>query len=186
QTQPVTEARARETGSRAIISVAAVGAVALSIAVAAAVAYFRRTPDTPVTVRLEVAAPPGASFSPSASYPAVSPDGRLIAFLAARPGDEARLWIRALDSVTPHELPGTAGAFGPFWSPDSRFVGFFATGALKKVGAFGEPPETLCECVSRDALGGTWHANGVILFTRPEGIYRIPASGGRATQVTSM
>src|SRR5205085_7908402 len=45
---------------------------------------------------------------------------------------------------------------------------------------------TLCECVSRDALSGTWHANGVILFTRPEGIYRISPSGGRAMQVTSV
>jgi DNA-binding winged helix-turn-helix (wHTH) protein/Tol biopolymer transport system component len=135
-------------------------------------------------VRFEVAAPPDTRFSVSASFPAISPDGRLLAFLAARAGEETRLWVRPLASARAHEMPGSAGALAPFWSPDSRFVGFFAHGSMKKVGVSGDAPESLCECVSRDALSGSWHGND-ILFTRPEGIYRISAAGGVATRVTA-
>jgi Tol biopolymer transport system component len=136
--------------------------------------------------RFEIAAPPGTVFNPSASHPAVSPDGRMIAFLASREAEESRIWIRPLESVVARELPGTVGAFGPFWSPDSRFVAFFAKGALKKVGVSGEPPQVLCDVEMHGTLSGSWNSNGVILFAGPDGIYRTSAGGGRVTRVTTV
>ena len=136
--------------------------------------------------RFEIANPPGTVFNPSASYPAVSPDGRMIAFLASREAEESRIWVRPLDAVVARELPGTVGAFGPFWSPDSRFVAFFAKGVLKKVGVSGEPPQVLCEVATPGALSGSWNSNGVILFPRADGIYRTSASGERASRVTTV
>jgi Tol biopolymer transport system component len=148
--------------------------------------YFRATPARSPVVRFALAPPEGTTFSASASFLAVSPDGRWIAFLASRPGQQSRLWVRQLDSLTANELAGTEGALGVFWSPDSRALAFFANGMLKKVGIFGGSPEVLCEGASRDSLSGSWHQNGVILFTHPRGIYRTSADGGLATPVTTV
>src|SRR3954454_20118744 len=142
-------------------------------------------PGAPLT-RFEMAAPPGTVLNSSASHPAVSPDGRTIAFLAGRAGEESRIWVRPLDALTARELPGTAGAFAPFWSPDSHFVAFFTKGLLKKVGVSGEPPQVLCEASMSTVPSGSWHSNGVILFSRPDGIYRTTANGGGATRLTTI
>src|SRR5437879_2980864 len=73
---------------------------------------------------------------------AVSPDGRRLAFTTIRSG-KSQLWVRPLDSLTAQPLAGTDGASYPFWSPDSRYIGFFSDGKLKKVEATGGPPQTL-------------------------------------------
>ena len=88
--------------------------------------------------------------------------------------------------MTAREIRGTEGALGPFWSPDSRFLAFFAKEALKKVGVLGEPAETIGAAPTIGVLSGTWHRSGVILFTGATGIYRIPATGGVAEPVTSI
>jgi Tol biopolymer transport system component len=83
-------------------------------------------------------------------------------------------------------LPGTENPSFPFWSPDGRFIGFFADGKLKKIAATGGPPQTLCDApVSR---GGTWGLDGTILLapTPNSPIYRLSASGGQPTPVTRM
>jgi Tol biopolymer transport system component len=168
---------------------AAVALIAVALLVfAAGLDVFRaRAPHaSPAVARFEIPAPPGTVFNPSASHPAVSPDGRAIAFLASRDGEESRIWVRRLDATVAHELPGTAAGFAPFWSPDSRFVAFFAKGALKKVGVSGEPVQVLCDVPTRVTLSGNWHANGVILFTGADGIYRTSANGGAATRVTAI
>ena len=72
------------------------------------------------------------------------------------------LWVRPLDGFEAHPLPGTDGATYPFWSPDSRFIGFFAEGRLKKVEGTGGPIQTLGE--ARSGRGGTWSPEGVIVF----------------------
>jgi Tol biopolymer transport system component len=86
-------------------------------------------------LNLSFPAPGAAVF---AGPPAVSPDGRHIAFIANVDG-KTGLWIRDLDSPTPHLLAGTEGAIGPFWSPDSRYVGFGADGKLRKIDVTGRP-----------------------------------------------
>lgn len=53
------------------------------------------------------------------------------------------LWVRGIDSVDARSLPGTDGAWAPFWSPDSESLGFFAQGALKRIGLSGAPLQTV-------------------------------------------
>ena len=118
---------------------------------------------------------------------ALSPDRRHVAFVG---GSVSRqLWIRSIDALEPRALPRTEGAFYPFWSPDSRFIGFFAGGALKKVDVTGGPPETLSDAAPPSvSLGGTWNQDGVIVFASSFGggrrLYRVPAAGGEPTPVT--
>src|SRR5437660_513509 len=79
-------------------------------------------------LRLEITTPP---TSDPASM-AISPDGRTVVFAGSVDG-ASQLWIRRLDSVAARALPGTRGATFPFWSPDNRFVGFFADRSLKRI-----------------------------------------------------
>jgi Tol biopolymer transport system component len=112
---------------------------------------------------------------------AVSPSGRLLAFLAYRPGEEARIWVRSPGSLQARELLGTDGALGPFWSPDSQYIGFVAHEQLKIVSLVGEPPRSLCNLRPGNTPSGTWNRGGVILFSNGNAIFRIPAAGGPAT-----
>jgi eukaryotic-like serine/threonine-protein kinase len=115
---------------------------------------------------------------------AISPDGRRLVVVARDSSGKNLLWIRLLDSLSLEPLPGTENPSFPFWSPDSRFIGFFAEGKLKKIDAAGGPPQTLCDApMSR---GGSWSREGVILFSRiPDGpLYEVSSSGGVPTQVT--
>ena len=129
------------------------------------------------TVRLSVLpAEPTGDFT-------FSPDGRFLTFVAGSQ-DDARLWIRSLDSLAPHPLAGTEGAGSPFWSPDSRFIAFGAGGKLKKVAVSGGPVQTVCD--ARTVIGGTWNRENVIVFApnNRTPLYRVPAAGGEPTPVT--
>src|ERR1700726_505079 len=99
----------------------------------------------------------------SESAPAISQDGLRLAFVARDSSGKTLLWVRPLDSLTAQPLAGTEDARQPFWSPDSRFIGFFSQGKLKKVDASGRPPQTLYDA-SSNTLGGTWNHDGVIAF----------------------
>ena len=118
----------------------------------------------------------------------LSPDGRQLAFLA--PGTDGRnlIWIRALNSLEPHALPGTENVFGPpvFWSPDSRFIVFQAGNKLKKIDISGGPPQDICE-VSFTVVGGAWNRDGIIIFGTDgaDGIMQVPASGGVPVLLTT-
>jgi serine/threonine protein kinase len=127
--------------------------------------------------------PPNTQFSPPSPM-AVSPDGRRIAFVAQPPEGASLLWVRPFDAPSAQPLAGTEGAYFPFWSPDSRFLGFFAAGKLKKIEASGGPAQTLCDAPF--GYGGTWNRNGVILFVPSDGdsIRRVADSGGAASPVT--
>jgi Tol biopolymer transport system component len=88
---------------------------------------------------------------------AVSPDGRQIAMVLVKDGKQ-QIWVRALDAAEPAALAGTDGANDPFWSPDSRFIGFFADAKLKKIHRSGGPVQILCDALA--ARGGTWSSSG--------------------------
>jgi eukaryotic-like serine/threonine-protein kinase len=96
------------------------------------------------------------------------------------------LWVRPLASVTAQSLPGTEGASYPFWSPDSRFIGFFASGKLKRVDLVGGLPQTLGD--APDGRGGAWNHEGIIVFAPSpvEGLRRVPAAGGQAAPLTNL
>jgi Tol biopolymer transport system component len=94
--------------------------------------------------------------------------------------------VRDLDASAPRELPGTDSASFPFWSPDSRTVGFFSTGKLKRVDVAGGPALTLADV--RLGMGGTWSKNDVIVFAPDAvgGLFRVPAAGGSPIAVTEL
>ena len=110
--------------------------------------------------------------------PALSPDGMKIVFGAGK--DSGRmLWVRNLADATPQMLAGSDGGSHPFWSPDSRSIGFFADGKLKRMEIGGGAPVTICEGV--DGRGGSWNAQGTIIFGgRYTSIMRVSAAGGTA------
>lgn len=115
---------------------------------------------------------------------ALSPDGRYLAFVALTEGKRS-LWLRALESDETKSVPGTEDVTYPFWSPDSRNIGFFAGGRLKRIEVAGGSPQTICDApVGR---GGSWGKDGRILVA-PNlrgGLYLVSASGGPLTQVTN-
>ncbi len=117
---------------------------------------------------------------------ALSPDGRQLVFAGSDGFGKDILFLRPLDAPEASALPGTEGASYPFWSPDSRFVGFFAAGKLKKIDIAGGPPQTLCDASGN--RGGTWNRNDVILlapdFNGP--IYRVSVTGGMAKTQTAL
>jgi Tol biopolymer transport system component len=126
--------------------------------------------------------PPDGTFFGSV---ALSPDGRRIAFTATGSDGQSMLWVRALDSSAVM-IAGTEGASFPFWSPGGQSIGFFANGSLKRAKVAGGTPQIVCEAL--DGRGGTWNANGTILFSpsRESGLVRVPDGGGSPTPVTTV
>ncbi len=115
---------------------------------------------------------------------AVSPDGKMLAFVAQDSSGNSSLWVRQLDALTAQKLNGTDGAYYPFWSYDSKYIAYFADGKLKKVLASGGPSITICKAPS--GRGGSWNQNDLIVFEpdQYDGIFKVPASGGEAQQIT--
>ena len=150
-------------------------------------AYWRRPPEEANAVRFSIAPPEtwklredigGSQASPAPL--AVSPDGQRVAFVATGADGKSLLWVRTLDTLEAESLQGTDGAASPFWSPDNRFLAFFAGGKLKKIDLSGGPPVTLCDAPS--GQGGAWSRDGVIVFeaitTATSALQRVSAAGG--------
>jgi hypothetical protein len=170
---------------------AAVSVVALAVA---AFAYFGRPAPDVRTLRYVISLPDGWSLATTGASGvgvvvpapvAVSPDGRRVA-LVARSGDRApTILVRSLDTLAAQSLPGTDGASAPFWSPDSRFLGFFAGGKLKKIDVTGGPPVTLCD--AGDNGFGAWGRQGMILIvTSQSPLRKVSAAGGTPTAATTL
>ena len=159
-----------------------VAAVAAGAAVGFFVFYQRLANSALPVVVSELNAPSGTQFNSLVNGgPAISPDGRLVAFSAMGANGKASLWVRALDGSLPQLIPGTEEAGGIFWSPDSKQIGFTSSRRLlSTVTVSGGNPVIL-----RDDAGGggSWNRNGTILFVSQEGIYQVPASGGKAALV---
>jgi len=160
---------------------AATAALALALAGVGAFQAFRKSPETR-TLKLSLLPPENSSFS----FLNLSPDGRRLAFVATDSSGKTLLWVRPLDSLTGQPLAGTDGANFPFWSPDSRFLGFFAEGKLKKIEVTGGPPLALCDAPI--ARGGSWNREGVIVFVRGASapLSRVSAAGGEDRPLTTL
>jgi serine/threonine protein kinase len=152
-----------------------VAAAALLAAAALGVGFWKRAPKPLRSVQFEVNTPEEIT---SIDTPRISPDGRILAFNASDSSGKIRIWVRPLNSLASQPLAGTEGATRPFWSPDSRFIGFVADGKLKKIDASGGPPQKICDAPS--GSDGTWSSQGVILFDGQSNdpIYRVSAAGG--------
>jgi serine/threonine protein kinase/Tol biopolymer transport system component len=135
-------------------------------------------------VRLELSPPAGTEFEPGSGT--ISPDGRLLAFMTRSPRG-TNLWVRPVDAQTSRELPGTDNAFLPFWSPDSRTLGFFAGGKLLRIDIDGGTPTVLADAPG-GGRGGTWNADGVIVFNAVNDgpLLEVPAAGGKTTPLTAL
>jgi eukaryotic-like serine/threonine-protein kinase len=143
-----------------------------------ATAHFGEETARPAAVRTSVLLPEKSRLRSLA----VSPDGRQIAMVVIKDGKQL-IWIRALDSLAFTQLAGTDGAAGPFWSPDSRYIGFFADAKLKKVDRSGGTVQTLSDALG--GMGGTWNRRGDILFSTDAlgRVQRVSASGGSVSDV---
>jgi eukaryotic-like serine/threonine-protein kinase len=170
--------KSRERFAWLVAALFLIAVIALAIPT---IAHLRETPpDAPRETRLDVATP---STADPISF-ALSPDGRQLVYVASTDG-QTGLWVRPFDKTTAQFLPGTEGATYPFWSPDSRSIGFFDGAKLKRIDLAGGSPQTLTDAANR---GGMWGLGGAILFTRSTGgpIFRVSATGGEATAVTKL
>jgi serine/threonine protein kinase len=153
--------------------------------------FVRRGTTQANAVRFLVYPPNKGIFPWQSGMPsAISPDGQWLALTVLTEG-RTQLFVRSLDSSVPKLLEGTEDAQNPFWSPDSRSIGFFAHGSVKRVEVTGGFPQTICvAAVPKDLGSGTWGRDGTILFLGPGdnplslSLFRVPAAGGEPTLVT--
>jgi serine/threonine protein kinase len=180
QREPQGDAPALQSAFRRRERVVLFAALSLLTLIAAGMGVLALRPPPPAPeMRLEINTPP--TTDPASL--AISPDGNKIVYVATSEG-RSRLWLRSLESVSARPLAGTEDAHLPFWSPDSRSVGFFADINLKRIDISGGSAQTLATVGFH--TGGAWSRDGVILFgSGPRSqILRVPATGGEATPVT--
>ena len=144
----------------------------------------RRAPRAPIS-KLSIDLPAEMDLDRWTS-PAISPDGSTLVFAATGADRKRQLWIRRMDGFAVQALAGTDDAMSPFWSPDSRAIGFFAGRKLKRVPAAGGAVQTICD--AQDGRGGSWSVDDVIVFAPApfSGLWRVPATGGTAAAVTKV
>jgi Tol biopolymer transport system component len=167
------------------VLMAAAASLAALLAIAVAVLWLRAAPTVHPTTHFTFGPPDDVRLEDAAPVPA--PDGTRIAFVTRNAAGQHALWIRSLGSTTPQRIPGSDGATGtPFWSPDGRFVGFFAEGKLKKADLSGGA--VLNICAMRTNLGATWNKDNVIVLAPVNRtvLHRVPAAGGAPEPITTL
>jgi serine/threonine protein kinase len=145
-----------------------------------ALGFFLR-PQPPAQEQLEFSIP----LSEETSHLAISPDGRMLAFVSPDRNSGANMiGVQHTGSLGISILPGTEGASYPFWSPDDAFVAFFADGKLKKIAVSGGLPQVLA--TATDGRGGSWGRSGVLLYSPQSAgwLWRVNADGGNPAPVT--
>jgi serine/threonine protein kinase len=164
------------------------GALLVAVLISGLPSWYRFRQPAPgrLVSQFTIEAPPQTTFANSYAATAVSPNGRYIVFAANRGAGNRLLWLRPLDSLEAHPLPGTDGANFPFWSPDSKSIAFIAENKLKRFDLGGSGPLALCDAPQSVLApnGGTWNRDGLILFAGAESLRRVPASGGEAVLLT--
>jgi Tol biopolymer transport system component len=190
--EPAASGRAK---SRERLAWGAAAALFLTtVGLGATVAYLYRPSGELAATRFFVSPPEKAIFDAGTgtgggfSMTIISPNGRRLAFTARDPSGKVLLWVRSLDMLAPQALQGTEGAAYPFWSPDSRSIGFFVQGQgkLKRIDVSGGPAQALCDAPS--GIGGTWNRDGVIVFAPNSNgpLYRVATAGGEPLAVTKL
>ncbi|MFZ0539433.1 MAG: protein kinase [Candidatus Sulfotelmatobacter sp.] len=164
------------------------GMVVLAFVALAGFAGYRWARSSADSLSLRAEIPPPDKFSldttgDAGGMPVLSPQGDKLAFVA-HSGETKTLWVRALNSDTAQPLEGTQNAMHPFWSPDGRYIGFFANGKLAKIAATGGPVSVLAD--APNSRGGSWSADDVIVFA-PDflgGLSKVSAQGGAVEPAT--
>ena len=182
---PALPPRARHPGERF-----AWVAVLLAAIVAGVISgFFISRPSPARVIRTVIAPPEGTSFRLTgdlAGPPVLSPDGAYVAFSAAGSDGKVVLWVRPTDKLEAHAMAGTDDVIFPFWSPDSKSLGFFADGKLKTIDLNGGSPQSICD--APQGRGGSWGPNGVVLMTADTQapIVRVNVNGGAPIAVTKL
>jgi len=152
--------------------------------------WWRRNP-TPQRnpIRLSLGLPQGITLQRNwhqFEQMRVSPDGEMLAFSATDASGQSSLWTRPLNFTEARRMEQTEGALLPFWSPDSHFIGFWASGKLKKIPRTGGLPDVICSVP--EIAQGAWGADGTILFAKAVNspILRVSNDGASATPATSL
>jgi Tol biopolymer transport system component len=171
--------------------VAAIGVATLALGWIAGRTFFSAAPETPL-IHTMIPAPAGVEFDMEGASPGpavLSPDGTMVVFSASGEDGIVALYLRRLDSGEAVRLSGTGeDAAYPFWSPDSKFIAYFAQngGKLRKIAVGGGPPVTLCP--ASNGKGGSWNRDGVIIFAPAASttIQRVPSIGGEPEAITQL
>lgn len=175
-------------GSRARGAWWGVAAAAVIIAAVGgwAVGHFDRTTAAEHALRFDIVAPFNGRFTIGAGSGgiALSPDGKTAAFVATL-NERTLLWVRTLDGAVVRPLLGTEGAYSPFWSPDSKSIGYFSEGKLLRMDLSATAPTAICNVIV--GRGGTWTSDGRILYSDlASAILQVPATGGTPTPFTKL
>jgi Tol biopolymer transport system component len=185
--EPVTAASAAVQRPSRFTWLAPAVTAALATALVAGLLWRSQPQSSAPLLRLSILAPAGAVLYPDSNGVAISPDGTMVAFtVGGLTRSESQLWVRSLDTMAARRLEDAEGASLPFWSPDSRRIGFFANAKLKIVAAAGGRAEILAE--APNGRGGIWTPSNTIVFAPNWSgpLYRIPASGGTPAPVTKL
>jgi eukaryotic-like serine/threonine-protein kinase len=165
-------------------------ALALAIILGVLAGFFLHHPAvSSPSIRAVINPPPGAHFrltSDVAGPPTFSPDGAYLAFTATGADGKTSIWVLPMNGIEARELPATSDALFPFWSADSRALGFFANGKMKTIELNGTAAQDLCD--AQLGRGGAWGANGVIVFSPSpiSPLFQINAGGGSPVPVTKL
>ena len=164
----------------------ALAATVLIVSAVVAIAIWQLQPSpvlaTRQLARFALRPPPRLQF---AGMPVISPDGTLAVYPAGEgPIDKQRLFFRHVDQLTTTALPGTEGAFMPFFSPDGRAVGFWAGNQLKTI-RLDAAASPVVICAAGSFLGGAWAADGTIIFGSSDGLQQVGQEGGVPRPVTT-
>jgi serine/threonine protein kinase len=162
--------------------------IALALAVMAGTLLNRSVPSAQVT-RTVMNPPENTTLNltgDSAGPPVLSPDGSSVAFTATKADGSTSIWVRPMDSLEARVVPGTENAIFPFWSPDSRSLGFFADSRLKTIDLNGSSAQVIADAPF--GRGGAWGPGGVIVFSAgtQTPLMRVSVSGGTPVPVTTV
>ena len=143
--------------------------------------YFAHLPKPAPAIVTQLLPPDGDTFALTGNYagpPQLSPDGRNLAFVGTDKAGVHRLWIRPLHESKSQLIANTDGVTEPFWSPDSRSVGYFAAGKMYRVEVTGGSPRAVTDAIN--GRGGSWSPNGTILYAPNTalGLRTVADSGG--------
>ena len=164
-------------------------AVAAAIILGTLAGFFLHRPArSSPSIRASLNPPPGGHFrltDDAAGPPVLSPDGMFLAFTATVDG-KTSIWVRPMNSTDARALPDTSDAIFPFWSPDSRSIGYFASNKLKTIEMDGGVSQVICDVTL--GRGGAWGAGGVIVFSPAptDGLLKASASGGAPTPLIKL
>jgi eukaryotic-like serine/threonine-protein kinase len=181
---PATASEAERTRANRNVAIPVLATMAISAIVFGLLGYMARKPEPARILETSINLPPNTTLAPRTVAFVLSPDGKQLVFVASKGDAEPHLWLRSLDQSVAQPLEGTQGASSPFWSPDSKSIGFFAGAKLQKIDLGSGTVTALADAPY--GRGGTWNSKGTILYapTNVGGLFTVSAQGGTPREIT--